>query len=224
MYVPAHFAVDDAAVRELLTHHRAADVITATPAGLLATLLPFIYAPAVGEHGALLGHLARNNDQWRSEVLGDALVIVRGPDAYVSPGWYASKAEHGRVVPTWNYVTAHVYGRLVVHDDPAWVDALVRRLTDRHEADSSRSWTVDDAPASFIAGQLRAIVGVELIISRVEAKAKLSQNQSTAHINGVIAGLEARGDRESAAAVRSLGADLRRCWPGCMRQVEGRKR
>ncbi|GAA1807640.1 FMN-binding negative transcriptional regulator [Planosporangium flavigriseum] len=202
MYVPAHFAADDAAVHELLANHGAADLITATPQGLLATLLPFVYDPQAGEHGALLGHLARNNEQWRQPVLGEAMVIVRGPDAYVTPSWYASKAEHGRVVPTWNYVTAHVYGRLVVHDDPAWLDALVRRLTDRHEAASPQPWSVDDAPPAFIAGQLRAIVGVEVVISRIEAKLKLSQNRPAADIDGVIAGLEARGDAASAEAVR----------------------
>jgi transcriptional regulator len=157
----------------------------------------------VGEHGALLGHVARNNDQWRQPVLGEALVIVRGPDAYVTPSWYASKAEHGRAVPTWNYVTAHVYGRLVVHDDPAWLDSLVRRLTDRHEAANPQPWSVDDAPSAFIAGQLRAIVGVKLVISRIEAKLKLSQNRSRADVDGVIAGLAARGDSASADAVRA---------------------
>jgi len=202
MYVPVHFAADDAEVRELLAQPGAADLVTATTSGLTATLLPFVYEPTVGEHGALLGHVARNNDQWRQEVLGDALVIVRGPDAYVSPSWYASKAEHGRVVPTWNYVTAHVYGRLVVHDDPDWVGALVRRLTDRYEVDNPMRWSVDDAPATFVAGQLRAIVGVELVISRVEAKAKLSQNRPAADIDGVIIGLEARGDTATADAVR----------------------
>jgi len=202
MYVPVHFAADDAEVRELLAQPGAADLVTATTSGLTATLLPFVYEPTVGEHGALLGHVARNNDQWRQEVLGDALVIVRGPDVYVSPSWYASKAEHGRVVPTWNYVTAHVYGRLVVHDDPDWVGALVRRLTDRHEVDNPMRWSVDDAPATFVAGQLRAIVGVELVISRVEAKAKLSQNRLAADIDGVIIGLEARGDTATADAVR----------------------
>jgi len=202
MYVPVHFAADDAEVRELLAQPGAADLVTATTSGLTATLLPFVYEPTVGEHGALLGHVARNNDQWRQEVLGDALVIVRGPDAYVSPSWYASKAEHGRVVPTWNYVTAHVYGRLVVHDDPDWVGALVRRLTDRYEVDNPMRWSVDDAPATFVAGQLRAIVGVELVISRVEAKAKLSQNRLAADIDGVIIGLEARGDTATADAVR----------------------
>src|SRR3954453_5396297 len=161
MYVPVHFAMDDAAVRALLSHHGAADLVTATPDGLLATMLPFIHEPDAGEHGALLGHVARNNDQWRREVVGDALVIVRGPDAYISPGWYAAKAEHGRVVPTWNYITIHVYGELVGHADAAWVEGLVRRLTTRHEASMPHPWTVDDAPPRFVAGQLRAIVGVE---------------------------------------------------------------
>ncbi|HEY3956893.1 MAG TPA: FMN-binding negative transcriptional regulator [Streptosporangiaceae bacterium] len=186
---------------DLLTRHGAADLITVTEQGLLATLLPFIYDPGAGEHGALLGHLARNNDQWKTPALGEALVIVRGPDAYISPSWYLSKAEHGRVVPTWNYVTAHVYGRLVVHDDPGWVEDLVRRLTGKHEAASERPWSVDDAPASYVAGQLRAIVGVEVEISRIEAKAKLSQNRPGADVDGVIAGLRARGDERSAAAV-----------------------
>ncbi len=104
-------------------------------------------------------------------------------------------------MPTWNYVTAHVYGRLVVHDDPAWVDALVRRLTDRHEATSLHPWSVDDAPPTFLAGQLRAIVGIELVISQVEAKAKLSQNRPAADLDGVVAGLTARGDTTSASAV-----------------------
>jgi transcriptional regulator len=126
---------------------------------------------------------------------------VRGPDAYITPGWYASKAEHGRVVPTWNYVTAHVYGRLVVHDDPVWTEDLVRRLTAKHEAYRDHPWSADDAPRPFIEGQLRAIVGVELEITRIEAKAKLSQNRPAADVEGVIAGLRERGDKEMADAV-----------------------
>lgn len=202
MYVPAQFAADDAAVRDLLARHGAADLVTATSQGLIATLLPFVYDPDVGGHGALLGHVARNNEQWQVPVLGEAMAIVRGPDAYVSPSWYAAKGEHGRVVPTWNYLTAHVYGALVVHDDPAWVDALVRRLTSKHEADSALPWSVDDAPGPFIAGQLRAIVGVELVISRIQAKAKWSQNRSVADVDGVIAGLQDRDQTAAAEAVR----------------------
>jgi transcriptional regulator len=194
MYVPAHFAASDEDVRELLAHHGAADLITATADGLVATLLPFVYDAS---RHALLGHVARNNDQWRRAALGEALVIVRGPDAYISPTWYASKAEHGRVVPTWNYVTAHVYGTLTVHDDPAWVDDVVRRLTARHDP----SWSVDHAPPAFVAGQLRAIVGVEVAISRIEAKVKLSQNRPAADVDGVVTGLRERGDDAVADAV-----------------------
>src|SRR6201987_4370693 len=207
MYIPAHFAAADATVHELLTRHGAADLITLTADGLLATMLPFAYEPAAGEHGTLLGHVARNNDQWRRPAQGESLAIGRGTDAYVSPSWYAAKAEHGRVVPTWNYVTAHVYGELVVHDDPAWVEDVVRRLTGKDEAarltspGQSPVWSVDDAPRTFIEGQLRAIVGLELRITRIEAKAKLSQNRPVTDIPGVVAGLAARGDDRSAQAV-----------------------
>jgi transcriptional regulator len=202
MYVPAHFSADDAQIRDLLTRRDTADLITNTPAGLIATFLPVLYDPEAGEHGALLAHLARNNDQWRQPVLGEALAIVRGPDSYVTPSWYAAKAEHGRVVPTWNYVTAHVYGRLVVHDDPDWLGRFVTRLTERHEARRPAPWSVDDAPEAFIAGQLRAIVGVELVISRVEAKFKLSQNRSAADREGVANGLAADGDATMAEVIR----------------------
>jgi transcriptional regulator len=207
MYVPAHFAPDEALVQELLRNHGAADLVTVTPQGLVATMLPFIYEPSVGEHGALHGHLARNNDQWRQDAAGESLAIVRGPDAYITPGWYESKREHGRVVPTWNYVTAHVYGQFIVHDDAAWTEDLVRRLTTKHEAYRDHPWSPDDAPRAFIEGQLRAIVGIELLITRVEAKAKLSQNRPPADVEGVIEGLRERGDLEMADAVEQANAD-----------------
>ncbi|GAA1294296.1 FMN-binding negative transcriptional regulator [Pseudonocardia aurantiaca] len=203
MYVPTHFAADDAAVRALLARPQAADLVTMTEDGMVATFLPFVFDPDEGEHGVLRGHVARNNDQWSRPAHGESLVIVHGPDAYVTPNWYASKAEHGRVVPTWNYVTAHVYGELRVHDDPAWLAALVRRLTELHESAEPRPWTVDDPPEKFVTGQLRAIVGVELVVSRIEAKVKMSQNRPAADVDGVIAGLEARGDTATAAAVRA---------------------
>jgi transcriptional regulator len=215
MYVPAHFAVDEAATRELLARHGAADLVTLTDEGLVATMLPFAYVPPGqgGQDGAdgrglgsLHGHVARNNPQWKLPARGEALAIVRGPDAYISPAFYASKAEHGRVVPTWNYVTAHVYGELIVHDDAAWTESVVRRLTAKHEAGSSRPWSVDDAPPAFIEGQLRAIVGLELLITRIEAKAKLSQNRSAQDVTGVIAGLRERGDARSADLVERANA------------------
>ena len=217
MYIPTHFAVDDAAVDDLLARHGAADLITLTSDGLLATMLPFAYEPSAGEHGvrwgALLGHVARNNDQWRKPAQGESLAIIRGPDSYVSPSWYAAKAEHGRVVPTWNYLTAHVYGRLIVHDDPAWVEDVVRRLTAKHEAarlaapGQRMPWSPDDAPRKFIEGQLRAIVGLELQITRIEAKAKLSQNRPATDIPGIVGGLAARGDDAMATAVEHANAD-----------------
>ena len=203
MYVPKQFEMGDAAVQELLTEHGAGDLITATSEGLLATLLPFVYDPSVGDRGALLGHLARTNEHWRHAPVGEAMVILRGPDAYITPSWYRSKAEHGRVVPTWNYVTAHVYGELVLHDDVEWLGDLVRRLTEKHESGRPAPWAVSDAPPAFVAGQLRAVVGVELRINRIEAKAKLSQNRPPADIDGVVEGSRARGDVDMARAVEA---------------------
>src|SRR5450756_2372422 len=196
MYIPAHFSPDEALVSELLRNHGAADLVTVTPSGLVATLLPFIYVPSAASHGALHGHLARNNPQWRLSSAGDALAIVRGPDAYITPGWYASKAEHGRVVPTWNYVTAHVYGSLAVHDDPAWTEDLVRRLTAKHEAYRDQPWSVDDAPRSFIEGQLRAIVGGRPVLAELGLRLDPADHEFHADVAGVIAGLRERGDKE----------------------------
>ena len=164
-----------------------------TADGLVATFLPLLFDPSRGTSGALMGHVARKNDQWAREPIGEALVIVHAEDAYISPGWYPSKAEHGRVVPTWNYRTAHVFGGLVVHDDTAWVDRNVRQLTARHEAERTKPWSVDDAPPEFHAGQLRAIVGVEVVISRVEAKFKISQNRPEADVDGDCRGTRRRG-------------------------------
>ena len=208
MYVPDHFRPTDDEVADLLTHLRAADLVTVTARGLMATLLPLIYdrpgsRPGAGPLGALRGHVARNNDQWRESPLGEAMVIARGPDAYISPSWYATKREHGRVVPTWNYITAHIHGVLVIHDDPAWVEANVRALTAKYEAGREPAWSVDDAPPTYIAGQLRAIVGVELLITRVEAKFKLSQNRSEADVDGAIAGLYEQQETAMASAMRA---------------------
>jgi transcriptional regulator len=201
VYIPAHFAAGPDSVQQLLSRPAAANLITATANGILATLMPFVFDPTSGERGALHGHLARNNPQWSEPAAGESLAIIQGADAYISPSWYATKAEHGRVVPTWNYSTAHVYGNLVIHDDPAWLASHVRRLSDHNEAGSERPWTVDDAPERYIAGQLRAIVGVELLITRIEAKDKLSQNRPDADVDGVVAGLRARGQMQSAADV-----------------------
>ena len=172
-------------------------------------MLPLVYdepgsRQGIGPWGALLGHVARNNRQWKVPAIGEALVIAQGPNAYISPSWYATKQEHGRVVPTWNYITAHVHGRLVIHDDLGWVEANVRRLTEQHERDRDPAWSVDDAPEPYVGGQLRAIVGVEVVIDRVEGKWKLSQNRSDADIAGAIEGLESSGERDVSAAMRAL--------------------
>jgi transcriptional regulator len=199
VYVPAHFAAPDDALTQLLAEPGAVDLISNTAAGLTATTLPMLHDPTAG---TLTGHLARTNDQWRESV-GEVLVIVRGPDAYVSPSWYASKAEHGRVVPTWDYVVAHVHGELVLHPEPEWLAAHVAGLTAVHERGRAEPWAVTDAPERFVAGQLRAIVGVEVRISRVEAKWKLSQNRPAADVDGVVAGLAADGETAVAAAVQA---------------------
>ena len=206
MYVPEYFKPDDASVGELLHKHGAVDLITDSPDGLRATMLPMIYVEPeqdadAGPHGLLRGHFARKNDHWQQPVIGEAMAIIRGPDAYVTPTWYATKREHGRVVPTWNYITAHVYGELVIHDDPAWVERNVRALSAKHESERDPQWGVDDAPPTYIEGQLRAIVGVELRIGRIEAKFKLSQNRSDEDVDGVVTGLEADGNADMASVV-----------------------
>lgn len=208
MYVPKHFAASDEAVRDLLANLRAADLVTNTERGLFATFLPLLFDPAPAPHGALLGHVARKNDHHRLVAIGESMVIAHGPDAYISPGWYPSKREHGKVVPTWNYLTAHVHGELVIHDDPVWIEDIVRRLTDRHEAATSPApWSVDDAPRTYVDGQLRAIVGVELRITRVEAKAKLGQNRSAADLDSVIEQLQERGEGQIAQATAAARRD-----------------
>jgi transcriptional regulator len=211
MYVPDHFRPTEDEVAQLLANLGAGELITASADGLLATMLPLIWeAPGssaeAGERGRLMGHLARNNRQWKVPAVGEALVIVHGPDAYISPSWYATKREHGRVVPTWNYVTAHLYGRLVIHDDPAWCERNVRALVERHEAGRPEPWSVDDAPAPYVHGQLRAIVGVEVLVSRIEAKSKLSQNRSKDDVLGAIDGLERVADGSSAATAAAMRA------------------
>ena len=214
MYIPAHFAPDEALVDELLRNHGAADLVTVTRAGAGgdACCRSSTCRQASGPEAARPDGAARAPRAQQPPVEAAARPASRWPSCAARtrtsrPGWYASKAEHGRVVPTWNYVTAHVYGRFVVHDDPVWTEDLVRRLTAKHEAYRDHPWSVDDAPRAFIEGQLRAIVGIELEITRIEAKAKLSQNRPPADVEGVIAGLRERGDKASA---RRGGAGARR--------------
>ena len=180
MYLPDHFAAPQTAdIAAFVAAAATADLITFDGAKPVASLIPVIWDQDVGCRGRLLGHLALANPQWKSVAPGSsALAIVHGPQAYVSPSWYPSQARHGRVVPTWNYVTVHFTGSLTVHRDPEWLRDVVTRLTQRHEAHRAAPWAVTDAPPDYINGQLRGIVGVELAIATVEAKHKLSQNRS----------------------------------------------
>ncbi len=168
-----------------------------------ATLLPIMW-----EGDTVIAHMAKANGHWRQIVPDSpALVIVTGPDAYITPSWYASKLEHGKVVPTWNYTAVHLSGRVRTHDDPDWIRTAVEDLTDRHEHPRADPWEVADAPDDFITGQLRAIVGIEMHVEKVEAKAKLSQNRSQADRHGVIEGLHDEphpGAAEVAAAMQEL--------------------
>ena len=201
VYLPKHFAARDrAAVEAFVDGAGAADLVTFDGTKPVATLIPIIWdrpagardGPGTGEneHGRLLGHLALANPQWRSAGPQTvALAIVHGPQAYISPSWYPSTARHGKVVPTWNYVSVHFTGRLTVRRDPEWIRDLVGRLTVRHEAGRPSPWRVSDAPGDFIDGQLRAIVGVELAITTVEAKEKLSQNRNAEDRAGALDGL-----------------------------------
>lgn len=185
---------------DLLAGAGAADLVTAHEHGLVATFLPIAYDPDAGEHGAVVMHVARNNRQWFDPVVGEAMIIVRGAEHYVSPRWQPSLAEHFQVVPTWNYLTVHAYGELVAHDDPDWTLDAVRRLTALHEPDPAAGYAVDQVPEEYLRRQVRAIVGLELRLTRVEAKAKMSQNKLPADVAGIVAGLRALDRDEQATA------------------------
>lgn len=192
MYVPAHFSMTAGQVRTVLESGSAGDLVTVGSDGPVATYVPMLFdpAPPAGDGlGSLIGHVSRVNDQWRSP--GVALFILHGPDDFIEADWLNTPGSAN--VPTWNYVTVHVYGRLVVHDDPAWMLAAVRRLSAAH-GDAS----VDSMGTEEVGRLLRAIVGVELVISRVDGKAKMSQNKTPAAVAQVIDGLRASGGEATA--------------------------
>ena len=195
MYLPGHFTVTEIAqIAQFVDAAQAADLVTFDGTKPVSTLLPVIWDRpddiAPGNYGRLLGHIAIANEQWRTALPGAlALAIVHGPQAYISPTWYEAKARHGRVVPTWNYEAVHLTGAVTFHKDPQWLRDMVTRLTRLHETGREHPWAVTDAPPDYIDGQLRAIVGVELAVTAVEAKQKLSQNRSELDREGVIVGL-----------------------------------
>jgi transcriptional regulator len=196
MYTPSNFAINDLhELHQQVLGTRLAVLVSHGEQGLQASHLPLLLLPDQGPNGTLYGHFARANPQWKALQDGaQALVIFAGAEAYVSPGFYPSKAEHGKVVPTWNYVAVHAYGTAEVFTDADRLRNLVSALTDRHEAGRNNPWKVADAPADYIDGMLKAIVGFALPIQRLEGKRKLSQNRSTADIAGVREGLAASPD------------------------------
>lgn len=195
MYTPPAFNETDLAyIHGLMRGVGLANLVTATPQGPAVTPLPMLLDETEGEFGTLYGHIARANDHWKREVLGEGLAIFMGPDAYVTPSWYASKQESGKVVPTWNYATVHAHGPLEFFDDTERLLAAVTRLTRRHEAARPLPWEVSDAPADYIAALLRGIVGVRMPISRLEGKTKMSQNRSMADRLVVAQGLAEASD------------------------------
>lgn len=193
MYIPHFNAMDDPdEIRVFVESVGSAELVTVGADGTpLATLLPILWS---SDGGIVIAHMARANPHWRQISDGSrCLAIVGGPQAYISPSWYAAKAEHGRVVPTWNYSAVHLTGTVRVHDDRDWVREAVTQLTDQHEQPRDEPWAVTDAPETYVDKNLRAIVGLEMTVERVEAKAKLSQNRSAADQAGVVAGLRAEG-------------------------------
>ena len=201
MYNPKAFAVEDLLqLQQMMVDCRLAVLITHGEHGLQASHLPLLLDTQQGPNGSLYGHMARANPQWRDlEAGAEALVIFAGADAYVSPSFYPSKAEHGKVVPTWNYQAVHAYGTAEVFNDPERLRNLVGALTDRHESGRALPWSIDDAPAEYIDSMLRAIVGFALPIQRLEGKRKLSQNRSPVDAAGVRNGLAASPDPQDQA-------------------------
>lgn len=207
MYVPSAFAVDDLGeLHDIIEAVAVAHVVSPTANGMVASFVPLVLDRDAGELGVLRGHLARANRHWRDATDGDSLAIFTGPDAYVSPNWYPSKAIDGKQLPTWNYEVIHVTGRLVIHDDVDWLERLVRDLTERHESPRPDPWSVDDAPADYVTAMLRAVVGIEMTIDAIEGKRKLSQNRNAADREGAIAGLSTGNERQRAVAAAMRAA------------------
>jgi transcriptional regulator len=205
MYIPPAFREDDKeSIRATIRAARLATLVTATAEGLLATPLPLFLDESEGEHGVIYGHVAKANPQWRASAQGDGLAMFMGPDAYVTPAWYQTKQETGKVVPTWNYVAVHAYGPVEFFEDADRLLEIVTRLTNLHEGGRAGPWAVSDAPADFIQSQLKGIVGLRMPIGRLEGKRKMSQNRNAADRAGVVSGLsssERASDRDVASLI-----------------------
>ncbi|MDE2600164.1 MAG: FMN-binding negative transcriptional regulator [Rhodocyclaceae bacterium] len=207
MYLPPHFEeTRPTELHRIIAEHSLGTMVTTGPQGLDANHLPFLLEPTAGEHGRLLAHVARANPVWTEAKTGDdVLVIFRGAEAYVSPNWYPSKHEAHRQVPTWNYQVVHVHGRIVIHDNERFVRGVVARLTRTHEAAANPDapWQMGDAPTDYLDRMLAAIVGIEIEITRIEGKSKLSQNREGRDRDTAAAELDVRGEMELSAAMRN---------------------
>ena len=195
MYTPAHFAVTDpAALHRIIREHPLGMLVTPSPDGMDANHIPFEFDSTVGAHGLLSAHVARANPVWQQCAGGaDVLIVFRGNEHYISPNWYPSKHETHRQVPTWNYEVVHAHGRLTVRDDDRFVRGVVARLTRTHEAQEPKPWKMGDSAPDYIDGMVRAIVGIEVLVTRLEGKSKLSQNREPRDVRGAVDSLRARG-------------------------------
>lgn len=204
MYLPAQFAESrPEELFRLIREHPLGMLVTHTSSGLEAHHLPFLLDAERGEHGTLLAHVARANPVWQEVKDGDEILVVfRGLEGYISPNWYLSKAETHRHVPTWNYEVVHAHGRIQVRDDERFVRGVVARLTRMHESAEPTPWKMSDAPEDYIAELLRNIVGIEIELTRVQGKRKLSQNRDPRDFDSTIRALEERGRGELASAMR----------------------
>lgn len=203
MYLPEQFAEDRLPVLHAAIRAAGlANLVTTGPDGIAASPLPLMLDPDAGPYGTLYGHLARANPQWRtSDPAVQALAIFMGPDSYITPSYYQTKRETGKVVPTWNYVTIHAYGPVAFSEDLTELLDVVTRLTRRHEDGRASPWAVDDAPSGFVQGQLKGIIALRMPLSRLQGKWKMSQNRTPADREGVVAGLRADGHAAMAALV-----------------------
>ena len=186
MYIPRHFVPSDEAAQEFLAQIESGHLVAQSEKGIIAALIPLVYSP---ENNAFYGHIAKQNDLSSAKIEQEALLISALNETYISPTWYASKEEHHKVVPTWDYMLVHAYGELIIHNDPEWIFNQVNQLTNRFEADMQKPWNVEQAPADYIEGQIRAIVGIELKLTRIETSFKMSQNKTIADLDGLTAGL-----------------------------------
>ena len=209
MYIPPHFnegRID--VLHDAIRQGGLASLVTMTAVGMIASHLPLLLDPDPAPYGTLSGHLARANPQTKTtDAAVQAMVVFHGPEGYISPSLYATKKETGKVVPTWNYVAIHAYGTIEFFDDPARLLNVVTRLTDQYETPRALPWAVTDAPADFVQGMLRGIVGLAIPIARLEGKYKMSQNRPKTEHAGIVSGLEAEGRPDLAAQVARSLAD-----------------